>query len=183
MDKFLEIKMRPGAEPDEILEAYLCLQCDFQSNSRVAIKKHKERHSVKSDYQCPLCSFSLNEAYLLAAHIQMDHRNKSHRSSIPPLPNSSALRSKRKAQKRSSLRGVSSGNQGPFSCKSCDFQAASEQNLRSHELNHLVQSTFACSLCTYSSNDRKTLRRHSQRDHREKGGTTGEPKKSDEVYC
>ena len=113
------------------------------------MRKHIQRHLIKSAFQCKRCSYSVGSANRLARHVQLDHKEK-----LGSLGHLSAA---------SSERAPSSPR--PFWCNRCGYRAHSMARLKMHGHKHRVQSEFQCPLCSFSSKDSRTLDGHLLRDH------------------
>ncbi|CAJ0914924.1 unnamed protein product, partial [Mesorhabditis belari] len=72
-----EMAKDQGARSAGSLQATLpCKQCPYLASSKSRLKRHEGKHLIKSENQCPQCTFSCRGDDLLATHIRL-HKSDS----------------------------------------------------------------------------------------------------------
>ena len=52
---------------------FRCTDCEFRANESGRLRRHEERHRIRSTYRCPLCSFSSSLKMVVTGHLHRNH--------------------------------------------------------------------------------------------------------------
>lgn len=53
-----------------------CPSCEYRAKQLTYMERHKAHHQIKSDYKCPLCTYSVNEQKQIIYHLKHHHSGK-----------------------------------------------------------------------------------------------------------
>ena len=165
------------------LGEFACTECDFTTEFRKSFKRHCFMHQNQANFKCKLCSFSVNQLFILKSHMKKHHityksMKTQEKVELPPMRLPKTVEVPTEAVMDPEIARHCPGTHVSFAyirehfvdklvegtkCRVCQarFQEKSLYNFREHVYaKHLLLKPNVCKFCPYSSSYKTSVKRH-----------------------
>ena len=142
-----------------------CTICDFQTQNRHELKKHKENTGHINTFFCDKCDYKSFRPRRLAAHFEETHdEGKGSFREKQYSCNECDFKTKIKGDLRSHLltkHNIIENGSSIFQCYQCDYVSTRQSRLKIHmSAKHSTFKDFTCDECDFATATNDALRRH-----------------------
>ena len=144
----------PGGSKQDSSKPYKCNVCDYSTNHRGSLKRHKTIHSEEKPYQCGICDFTTRYLGSMKQH-QMRHSGEK-----PFKCEKCDFRSSSKRRLKRHEDSIHVSNKS-YKCDLCDFFTTVQIEFTKHQMMHNGKEPYKCEWCNFTTTQKLYLRRHS----------------------
>ena len=140
---------------------YFCKECDFSTESKVALSVHMTSHENQRYFICDMCYSNAKVKRTAVSsknqHIVYDDTSDSAEDK-PFKCYECSYRAATRARLKIHLR-IHTGER-PFKCDQCNYSATQNGHLTTHKRTHTGERPYGCNLCSFRASLKLTLRCH-----------------------
>ncbi|VEN63875.1 unnamed protein product [Callosobruchus maculatus] len=138
---------------------YKCDMCDYKSDLKNRLHKHKLTHDIEGihkKHKCQQCDFKTHYKSNLKIH-QLTHQmgGVPKRYTCDLCDYKASKKAYLDTHKLTHVEGISKN----YKCKMCDYKTHSKAYLKNHQLVHNVEK-YKCEMCDYNTNWKGNLKKH-----------------------